>query len=260
MRIHVITLFPEMFGSPLGASIPERAQRKGLLRIFSWNLRDFAAGRHRVTDDTPYGGGQGMVMKPEPIVAAIEAVCDSMRAPWRVLLGPEGRRFDQHAAARLARCEDLVLVCGRYEGVDERAKAFVDEEISIGDYVLTGGEIPALVIIDTVARLLPGVLGNADSPADESFSTGLLEYPQYTRPEEFRGLKVPGVLLSGDHGAVATWRRRESLRRTLERRPDLLEHAPLSDDDRRILETLRTPDKMRSADTSRRGQRLDKTR
>jgi tRNA (guanine37-N1)-methyltransferase len=177
-----------------------------------------------------------------------------------VLLGPEGRRFDQRTAARLAQCEDLVLVCGRYEGVDERAKAFVDEEISIGDYVLTGGEIPALVIIDTVARLLPGVLGNADSTADESFSTGLLEYPQYTRPEEFRGLQVPSVLLSGDHGAVATWRRREALRRTLERRPDLLEHAPLSDDDRRILEGLRTPDKGRSADTSQRGRPLDKAR
>ena len=239
MHIHVITLFPEMFGSPLGASIPERAQRKGLLRIFLLDLRDFAPGRHRVTDDAPYGGGQGMVMKPEPIALALEAVCDSLRAPWRVLLGPAGTRFDQETAARLARCEDLVLVCGRYEGVDERAKAFVDEEISIGDYVLSGGEIPALVIIDTVARLLPGVLGNADSPTDESFATGLLEYPHYTRPEEFRDLRVPSVLLSGDHGAVTAWRRRESLRRTLEHRPDLLDHAPLSDDDRRILETLR---------------------
>ncbi len=260
MRIHVITLFPEMFGSPLGASIPERAQRKGLLRIFFWNLRDFAPGRHRVTDDAPYGGGQGMVMKAEPIVTAIEAVCDALPAPWRVLLGPEGHRFDQDTAARLARCGDLVLVCGRYEGVDERAKAFVDEEISVGDYVLSGGEIPALVIIDTVARLLPGVLGNADSPTDESFSTGLLEYPHYTRPEEFRGLQVPSVLLSGDHGAVAAWRRQEALRRTLERRPDLLERAPLSDDDRRILETLRGSGKARSAETARRGRPLDKVR
>jgi len=248
MHIHVITLFPEMFGSPLGASIPERAQRKGLLRIFFWNLRDFAPGKHRVTDDAPYGGGQGMVMKLEPIVMAIEAVCESLRAPWRVLLGPEGNRFDQDTAARLALCEDLVLICGRYEGVDERAKTFVDEEISIGDYVLSGGEIPALVIIDTVARLLPGVLGNADSPTDESFSTGLLEYPQYTRPDEFRGLQVPSVLLSGDHGAVAAWRRREALRRTLERRPDLLDRAPLSDDDRRVLETLRRAGKARSVE------------
>ena len=248
MHIHVITLFPEMFGSPLGASIPERAQRKGLLRIFFWNLRDFAPGKHRVTDDAPYGGGQGMVMKPEPIFMAIEAVCESLRAPRRVLLGPEGNRFDQDTAARLALCEDLVLICGRYEGVDERAKTFVDEEISIGDYVLSGGEIPALVIIDTVARLLPGVLGNADSPTDESFSTGLLEYPQYTRPDEFRGLQVPSVLLSGDHGAVAAWRRREALRRTLERRPDLLDRAPLSDDDRRVLETLRRAEKARSVE------------
>jgi tRNA (guanine37-N1)-methyltransferase len=246
MHIHVITLFPGMFSSPLGASIPERAQRKGLLRIFLWDLRDFAPGRHRVTDDAPYGGGQGMVMKVEPIVLAIEAVCDSLRAPWRVLLGPGGNRFAQATAARLAACEDLVLLCGRYEGVDERAKAFVDEEISVGDYVLSGGEIPALVIIDAVARLLPGVLGNADSPADESFSTGVLEYPHYTRPEEFRGLRVPSVLLSGDHGAVAAWRRREALRRTLEHRPDLLDRAPLSDEDRRTLETLRRGEKARS--------------
>lgn len=242
MQIHVLTLFPEMFASPLGASIPERSQRKGLLRVFLWNLRDFAPGKHRTTDDTPYGGGQGMIMKPEPVVTALEAVCETLTAPWRTLLSPQGSPLDQAAVARLATRENLVLVCGRYEGVDERAKAFVDEEISIGDYVLSGGEIPAMVLIDAVARLLPGVLGNAASPADESFTTGLLEYPQYTRPEEFRGMRVPSLLVSGNHGAIATWRRREALRRTLERRPDLLARAPLTGEDREVLADLQSTD------------------
>lgn len=235
MHIHVITLFPEMFGSPLGASIPKRAQDKGALRIFLWNLRDFAPGKHRETDDTPYGGGQGMVMKIEPIAVALEAVCDSMAAPWRVLLSPQGRRLDHAVAQRLARHEELVLVCGRYEGVDARAASFVDEEVSIGDFVLSGGELPALVLIDALGRLVPGSLGNAASPADESFVDGLLEYPQYTRPEEFRGQRVPDVLLSGDHARIADWRRQAALQRTRERRPDLLEGAKLTEEDRRIL-------------------------
>jgi tRNA (guanine37-N1)-methyltransferase len=238
MHIHVITLFPEMFTSPLAASIPKRAQAKGLLRVSLWNLRDFAPDRHHVTDDAPYGGGHGMIMKPEPIVAAIEAVCRPLVAPWRVLLSPHARPLKQSTVERLAAHEDLVLVCGRYEGVDERAMAFVDEEVSIGDYVLSGGEIPALVVIDAVMRLAPGVLGNAASAVEESFTSGLLEYPQYTRPEAFRGLRVPEVLLSGDHAAIAAWRRREALRRTLERRPDLLARAALTDEDRHALAEL----------------------
>jgi tRNA (guanine37-N1)-methyltransferase len=235
MHIHVITLFPEMFGSPLGASIPKRAQDKGTLRIFLWNLRDFATGKHRETDDTPYGGGQGMVMKIEPIASALEAVCDSMAAPWRILLSPQGRRLDHAVTQRLARHDELVLVCGRYEGVDARVASFVDEEVSIGDFVLSGGELPALVLIDALSRLVPGSLGNPASPADESFVDGLLEYPQYTRPEEFRGQRVPDVLLSGDHARIAAWRRQAALRQTRDRRPDLLESAKLTGEDHQIL-------------------------
>lgn len=242
MQIHVLSLFPEMFAAPLGVSIPERAQRKEILRIFLWNIRDFALGKHRTTDDAPYGGGQGMVMKPEPIVAALEAVCETLADPWRVLLSPQGKPLDQRTVARLATRDDLVMVCGRYEGVDERVREFVDEEISIGDYVLSGGEIPAMVVIDAVTRLLPGVLGNAVSSADESFTAGLLEYPQYTRPEVFRGQRVPSTLTSGDHGAIAAWRRREALRRTLDRRPDLLALAPLTGEDHGILAELQSAD------------------
>jgi tRNA (guanine37-N1)-methyltransferase len=238
MQIHVITLFPEMFASPLGASIPKRAQEKNLVRLFLWNLRDFASGKHRVTDDTPYGGGQGMVMKPDPIVVAVEAISDSLADPWRVLLSPQGQRLNQTIVARLADRENIVLVCGRYEGVDERARAFVDEELSIGDYVLSGGEIPAMVLIDAITRLGPGVLGNVASAADESFSEGLLEHPHYTRPEEFRGMRVPEILLSGDHAGIAAWRRREALRRTIERRPDLLARAVLTEEDRRTAAEL----------------------
>jgi tRNA (guanine37-N1)-methyltransferase len=235
MHIHIITLFPEMFGSPLGASIPKRAQDRGALRIYLWNLRDFAPGKHRTTDDTPYGGGQGMVMKVEPIAIALEAVCESLKAPWRVLLSPQGQRLDQELVRRLAKREEIVLLCGRYEGVDARVGAFVDEEISIGDFVLSGGEIPALVVIDALARLAPGALGNAESAADESFTDGLLEYPQFTRPEEFRGLRVPDVLLSGDHTKVAAWRRGQALLRTRDRRPDMLGSARLTDADRDFL-------------------------
>ena len=238
MQIHVITLFPEMFASPLGASIPKRAQEKELVRIFLWNLRDFASGKHRVTDDAPYGGGQGMVMKAEPIATAIEGVCQSLTAPWRVLLSPQVHRLEQETLVRLAARESLVLVCGRYEGVDERARAFVDEELSIGDYVVSGGEIPAMVVIDAITRLGSGVLGNAASATNESFTEGLLEHPQYTRPEEFRGMRVPDVLMSGDHARIATWRRREALRRTMERRPELLARAALTDEDLCIVAKL----------------------
>jgi tRNA (guanine37-N1)-methyltransferase len=224
-----------MFGSPLGASIPKRAQDRGTLHIYLWNLRDFAPGKHRTTDDTPYGGGQGMVMKIEPIAIALEAVCESLETPWRVLLSPQGHRLDQGLVRRLATREEIVLVCGRYEGVDARVGAFVDEEISVGDFVLSGGEIPALVLIDALARVAPGTLGNAESAADESFTDGLLEYPQFTRPEEFRDLRVPDVLLSGDHAKVAAWRRQQALRRTRDRRPDLLGNARLTDGDRDFL-------------------------
>jgi tRNA (guanine37-N1)-methyltransferase len=200
-------------------------------------LRDYATGPHQQVDDEPYGGGSGMVMKPEPLVAAIEHVAAADR-PRRILFSARGRRFDQARAQALAAEASLLLACGRYEGVDERVGAFVDEELSIGDYVLSGGEAAALVVIDAVVRLLPGALGNAASPADESHVAGLLEYPQYTRPPVFRGVAVPDVLRAGDHGAIARWRRAESLRRTLEVRPDLLATAPLDDEDRAVLRRL----------------------
>ncbi|HEY6201035.1 MAG TPA: tRNA (guanosine(37)-N1)-methyltransferase TrmD [Candidatus Binatia bacterium] len=221
----VITLFPGMFDSPLAHSILKRAREKKLIEVGFVDPRDFTSDKHRTVDDTPYGGGQGMVMKPEPLVAAIEAAKKNLKRPKVILLSPQGKLFDQAEAARLARDEEIVLVCGRYEGVDERVKAFVDEELSVGDYTLSGGELPALVVIDAVARLIPGVLGNAQSPEEDSFSDGLLEYPQYTRPEEFRGMKVPDVLLSGDHEKIRKWRSETSLNLTRARRPDLLEKA-----------------------------------
>lgn len=235
MHFHVITIFPEIFTSPLSASLLKKAQDKGIVACTVHNLRDYAPGKHRSTDDTPYGGGQGMVMKPEPVVAALEGICQSLAHPWKVLLSPQGIPLTQAKVTELAGRETLVLVCGRYEGVDERVRAFVDEEISIGDYVLNGGEIAALVVIDAVARLIPGVVGRQESIEDESFSAGLLEYPQYTRPEEFRGLRVPEVLLSGNHAEIARWQRRQALLRTRQRRPDLLATATLSADDERWL-------------------------
>jgi len=240
VRIHVITLFPEMLGSPLAGGVLGRARRRGVVEVFLHQLRDYAAGRHQQVDDTPYGGGQGMVMKPEALVAAIEHVAapPSPDRPRRILLSPRGIPFTQARARALAAEPSLLLVCGRYEGVDERVRAAVDEELSIGDYVLTGGELAALVVIDAVARLLEGTLGNAASPEHDSYAEGLLEHPQYTRPEEFDGKRVPDVLLSGDHGAIARWRRQQSLALTLARRPDLLATAPLTDDDRIYLRTL----------------------
>ena len=221
----VVTLFPDMFDSPLGHSILKKAQEKGLISIRLVDPRDYTTDRHRVTDDYPYGGGQGMVMKPEPLVAAIEDIRAQIPKARVVLLSPQGAVFRQKLAAELAESEELVLVCGRYEGVDERVKSFVDEELSVGDFTLSGGEPAAMVVIDAVSRLIPGVLGNENSAADESFVGGLLEYPQYTRPEEFRGMKVPQVLLSGDHERVRQWRREMSIRLTMERRPDLLSKA-----------------------------------
>jgi tRNA (guanine37-N1)-methyltransferase len=238
IHFHIVTLFPELFGSVLSSTMLQKGQERGKLAFHLHNIRDQATDKHRVTDDAPYGGGDGMVMKPEPVVAALEALGSGPERPHRILLTPQGARFTQGRAAALARLPTVALLCGRYEGVDERVRAFVDEELSIGDFVLSGGEIAALVVIDAVSRLVPGVLGGEQSAAVESFSTGLLEYPQYTRPPEFRGMRVPDVLLSGDHAAIARWRRQEALRRTLAQRPDLLAHAHLGDEDRAFLATL----------------------
>jgi tRNA (guanine37-N1)-methyltransferase len=227
LNFTVVTLFPQMFESPLGHSILKKAQEKGLISIRLVDPRNFTTDRHHVTDDYPYGGGQGMVMKPEPLVSAIEDIHAQNPKARIVLLSPQGAVFTQETAAELAQTNDLVLVCGRYEGVDERVKSFVDEELSVGDFTLSGGEPAAIIVIDAVARLIPGVLGNEKSAADESFSNGLLEYPQYTRPEEFRGMKVPEVLLSGDHERIRKWRREASVRLTMDRRPDLLSKAKL---------------------------------
>ncbi len=230
MRFTVLTLFPEMFEGPLSSSLLGKAVAKGAIEVELVDPRDWAEGRHRQVDDAPYGGGEGMVMKPEPMVAAIEHVRQKSQPDRVILMSPQGRRFDRDVAMELAACEQgITLVCGRYEGFDERIRSFVDDELCIGDYVLSGGEPGAWVVIDAVARLLPGVLGNPASLEQESFEGGLLEYPQYTRPAEFRGRKVPEVLLSGDHARIAQWRREQSIQRTRERRPDLLAAAPASE-------------------------------
>ena len=226
MHVHVLTLFPEALGSPLAIGPVRRARELGVLQVSLHQLRDYSTDRHGTVDDVPYGGGQGMVMKPEPLVAAIEHVAAADH-PRRLLMSARGTRLTQARVAELAALPSLLFVCGRYEGVDERVTAFVDEELSIGDYVLSGGELAALVVLDAVVRLLPGVLGNEASPIDDSFATGLLEGPQYTRPATFRGAAVPEVLLSGDHAAIARWQREQALKITFERRPDLLAGARL---------------------------------
>jgi len=237
VEVAVLTLFPRLIAGPLAESLLGKAQEKELLRVRVMDIRDFASGRHRVTDDVPYGGGAGMVMKPEPLVAAIEAARAALPGARVVLLSPQGARFDQRRAEELAALERLVLVCGRYEGIDERVLAYVDEELSLGDFVLQGGEVAALAVIEAAARLVPGVLGNRESAARESFAgEALLEGPQYTRPPEFRGAEVPEALLSGDHARIARWRRRQALLRTRERRPDLFEKLRLSPEDLRLLE------------------------
>jgi tRNA (guanine37-N1)-methyltransferase len=244
MRFDVLTLFPDMFSSPLRESILGRAVEKGLIQIQTINIRDFALDKHQVVDDTPYGGGQGMVMKVEPIARAIECVKSQDPSAWTVYLTPQGRQFNQDMSRRLSSRSHLILLCGRYEGVDERARElFVDEEISIGDYVLTGGELAALVIIDAVSRLLPGVLGSDRSAEEDSFFHSLLEYPQYTRPFSFRGSEVPEILLSGNHAAISLWRRKKALERTLMRRPDLLTEARLSNQDKKLLEEMLQQDR-----------------
>ena len=235
MRIDIVTLFPSMVDPVIAESMIGRARARGVVDIRVVNLRDYAPGKHRVTDDYQFGGGGGMVLKPEPLFAAVEA----QRTPGArvILMDPRGRRFTQDVARSLARESHLLLIAGRYEGVDERVSdGLADDAISIGDYVLTGGELPALVVADAVARLLPGVLGDEAAPARDSFASGLLESPQYTRPEEFRGLRVPTVLRSGDHARIARWRRVQSLWRTWQARPDLLADATLGDGDRAILE------------------------
>jgi tRNA (guanine37-N1)-methyltransferase len=239
MRIDVLTLFPEAFAGPLQASILGRALAGGVAQVELHNIRDFAEDKHQVVDDYAYGGGPGMVMKPEPIAAAIDAVRAVAEPPGRVvLLTPQGRLLRQDVVDELAAEERLLLVCGHYEGVDERVREhLVDDEISIGDYVLSGGEFAALVVIDAVVRRLPGTLGSADSLLEESHSDGLLEYPQYTRPAEFRGWRVPDILLSGNHGEIARWRRQQRIIRTA-RRPDLLDRAQLTDEERRLAEEV----------------------
>ncbi len=239
MRFHVVSLFPELFDSWRGAGIIGKAHDRGQVEVLFQNPRDFTHDKHRSVDDTPYGGGSGMVMMPGPVVEALEALSTADEArPHRILLTPQGKRFGQADAQRLAGLPAIALVCGRYEGFDERIRPHVDEEFSLGDFVLLGGEVPAMAMIEAVARLLPGVLGNQASAEDESHVAGLLEYPQYTRPAEFRGASVPEVLRSGDHAAIARYRRRESLRRTKMRRPELLDTAPLTKEDRAMLAEL----------------------
>ncbi len=271
LRFDVFTLFPEVFEPYLQTSILQRARQRGLVEVALHNIRDWTTDRHHVTDDEPYGGGGGMVMKPEPIFAAVEGVLGAPPACPVILLTPQGRLFTQAVARQLAapflerttpteganpqpgdalRLR-LALLCGRYEGIDERVRQhLVTDEISIGDFVLTGGELPALVVIDAITRLIPGVLGDPDGPWDDSHASGLLEYPHYTRPPEFRGWRVPEILLSGDHARLARWRHEQSLLRTWQRRPDLLEGAALSEADRKFLRTLDEQNEGRGEDSS----------
>jgi tRNA (guanine37-N1)-methyltransferase len=245
MRIDVLTLFPDMFEGVFGSSILGKARDRGLVSLSTVNFRDFSGNKHNTVDDTPYGGGGGMVLKPEPIFGAVEHILDnsgpevreSEAKPRVILMCPQGETFTQRKAAELAAEPHLIFICGHYEGYDERIREFlVTDELSIGDYVLTGGELPAMVVIDSVVRLLPGVLGNERSAVTDSFSDGLLEYPHYTRPLAFRGWSVPEVLMSGHHAEIEKWRRLQSLERTLARRPDLLESAELSPNERKWLQ------------------------
>jgi tRNA (guanine37-N1)-methyltransferase len=235
MLIQILTLFPEMFQGPLSSSILKRAREQGLVEFQTLNFREFATDRHRTVDDTPYGGGSGMVLKPEPIYHCLQQAKVNAPAAQVILLTPQGERFTQEIAAELAHAEQIIFICGHYEGFDERIRAWADREISIGDYVLTGGEPAAIVISDAVVRLLPGVLGADDSAEDDSFQDGLLEYPQYTRPIEFDGVGIPEVLLSGHHGQIERWRRQQALLRTAQRRPELLKEAQLTVADRKFL-------------------------
>ena len=241
MRITVLTIFPEMFGGPLEASIIKRACERGLIGIELVNFRDYAASKHKNVDDEPYGGGAGMLLKPEPIYAAFEAAAGpkGRYGGKVVLMSPQGTPYTQRIAGELAAEKDIVIICGHYEGFDERVRALADLELSIGDYVLTGGELPAMVVIDSLCRLLPGALGEDESHMADSFSDGLLEHPHYTRPRVFRGMAVPDVLVSGNHEQIRRWRRKESLRRTWLRRRELIDRAPLTEEDGRLLHEIR---------------------
>lgn len=237
MNIRVLTLFPEMFDGVLHSSMMKRAQEERAVTFDIVNFREYSTNKHKKVDDYPYGGGAGMVLKPEPLFEAVEATKKKTnRAPRVLLMCPQGERFTQQKAEELAEEEELIFLCGHYEGYDERIREhLVTDELSLGDFVLTGGELAAMTMIDAVVRLLPDVLGNEVSPKDDSFSTGLLEHPQYTRPASYKGLNVPEVLLSGDHAKIAAWRRYESLKRTYQRRPDLLENYPLTEEDQQML-------------------------
>ena len=238
MDVHILTIFPDMFVSPLQASILQRAQARQQLCVTVHDLRDFASGRHRVTDDSPYGGGAGMVMKPGPIVAGIQTLQERFGPAYVILMSPQGKVLDQEIAKSLLDRPCVVLICGRYSGVDARIMPYIDAELSIGDYVLTGGELPAMVVLDVVGRMIPGVVGDRQSVEEDSFFNGLLQGPQYTRPEAFAGIRVPDILLSGDHAAIAEWRHRQALRTTLQKRPDLLERIALTPQDRALLREI----------------------
>ncbi len=244
VQFDIITLFPAMFESPLREGIISKAQKKGLIDIRAHDLREYTEDRHRTADDTPYGGGAGMVMKIDPIARAVEALRVRTGKTRTVLVTPQGNILKQETAKRLSDYAQVLIICGRYEGIDERVLSFVDEEISIGDFVLTGGEIAAMAIVDVAARLVPGVVGDAASVSEDTFSNFLLKYPQYTRPEKFRELNVPEVLLSGDHKKIAEWRSVESLKRTLKRRPDLIKKANLTDKEKKQLENIKESERL----------------
>lgn len=236
MIFEILTIFPGMFSSPLEDSIVGKARERGLVGVRMHNIRDYALDKHQMTDDRPFGGGEGMVMKPEPIVAALRAVRTEAPSCRTILLSPQGRLFNQEIARELSRLQRIILICGRYEGVDERvAQHYADDEISVGDFILTGGELAAMIVVDAVTRLLPGALGNEGSALSDSFSEPVLEYPQYTRPQNFEGYGVPAVLLSGNHELIRRWRRGQALLRTKTRRPDLFERLGLSSEDTLLL-------------------------
>jgi len=243
IRFDVLSIFPEMLISPLSFSLLKKAQEKGLVEVSLHDIRDWAEDKHKMTDDAPYGSGCGMVMKVEPVERALTAIKNPEKEALVVLMTPQGETLDQEIAKELAEKEQVIIICGRYEGVDERIREHLtDREISIGDYILTGGELSALVLIDAVSRFIPGVLGNSESTLSESFSHGFLEYPQYTRPAEYKGWKVPEVLVSGNHAEIERWRRYESLKRTYKRRPDLLEKTELSEVDKKNLQKIKLED------------------
>lgn len=245
MNIHVLSLFPDMFEGVFGSSILKKAQEKGAVQMNVTDFRSFSQNKHNQVDDYPYGGGAGMVLKPEPLFHAVEDLVAQGKKPRIILMCPQGERYDQKKAEELAKEEDLIFLCGHYEGYDERIREYlVTDEISIGDFVLTGGELAAMTVIDSVVRLLPGVLGQEASHVNDSFSTGLLEHPHYTRPADFRGMKVPDVLMSGNHAKIEQWRMEQSLKRTSERRPDLLEHIELTKEQQAYLKQLKNNSKL----------------